>query len=213
MRNTAALLLTLTLSFAALNALEISDEYLKEPSAQYKRLMRKYCKRHYGVDSWKLQKAKALIIHTTYYGCFENLMKNFQSDTLKYRKGIESGGSVNVGVHFVINTNGRVYSLYPIDTATRHAIGYNYCAIGIENVAVDNASITEAQLKSCAKLVRRLKEENSSIEHVFGHHEYIDKDKPHYKLYKALDKKYQAFMKGDPGERFMRKLRRALEEE
>ena len=102
--------------------------------------------------------------------------------------------------------------MMPENKLARHAIGYNWCAIGIENVGgVGNAQdLTEAQLQANIELIRYLHEKYPTIEYVFGHYQqvaaresglYIEHVQGYYSL------------KPDPGEIFMRGLRENLEGE
>jgi N-acetyl-anhydromuramyl-L-alanine amidase AmpD len=86
----------------------------------------------------------------------------------------------------------------------RHAIGINYCAIGVENIGSEKEPLTEEQVISNAKLVRHLSKKYN-IEYLIGHSEYIKfRNTP---LWKESDPKYITY-KSDPGEKFMEGVRK-----
>ena len=88
----------------------------------------------------------------------------------------------------------------------RHVIGLNHCAIGVENVGgAEDMPLTRKQLKSNIWLVKYLKEKYD-IDYVIGHYEYTNFED--HELWLEKDASYRT-AKSDPGERFMRKVRRA----
>jgi N-acetylmuramoyl-L-alanine amidase len=58
-----------------------------------------------------------------------------------------------------------------------------------------------------AALVQDLLRRRPTLKYLVGHHEYVDKTRPHYRLYKELDPKYKPTEKSDPGAAFMKDLR------
>ena len=176
-------------------------------------LIREYNKAHYGLDSSQLKDPAIVVIHHTAIGSLKGSFRAFEKARIPgYRGYIIKYGAVNVGVHFLVDKNGDIYSLLPTDVTGRHAIGLNHVSIGIENVAAKASHLTEAQLQANAALVAYLKYEHASIKYVIGHQEYTKRDLPHYKLYKELDPKYRPTIKSDPGPRFMKKLRARLKD-
>lgn len=183
----------------------VSDERLK--------LTREYNKIHYGMDSHQLKDPAIVVIHHTAIGTLKGSFRAFEKARIPGHRGyIKKFGAVNVGVHFLVDKNGDIYSLLPTNITGRHAIGLNHVSIGIENVAAKASQLTEAQLQANAALVAHLKYEQSSIRFLIGHHEYTKRELPHYKLYKELDPNYRPTVKSDPGPRFMKKLRAMLKE-
>ena len=120
-------------------------------------------------------------------------------------------GDVNVGVHFVVDANGDVYSLLPLDVIGRHAIGFNHVSIGIENVGFSD-KLTKAQEEADVALVQDILKKRPAVEYLVGHHEYVEKTRAHYRLYKELVEKYEPTVKSDPGPAFMKALRGDLSE-
>jgi N-acetylmuramoyl-L-alanine amidase len=177
-------------------------------------LTRQYCRLHYGMDSYTLRNPKIIVIH---YTAIDNI-----KDSLDYflpaviwpdRSYIKRFGRLNVGVHFLVDKNGDIYSLLPTDIVGRHVIGFNHVSIGIENVARNEERLTLAQVKSNARLIKSLLMKFPSIEYLIGHLEYTDITLPHYRLFLERVREYRPTVKRDPGKEFMRKLRRLLKEE
>jgi beta-N-acetylhexosaminidase len=100
----------------------------------------------------------------------------------------------------------------PDNYMARHVIGLNYSAIGVENVGGKNNKkddLTPAQLQANIKLVRYLKTKYPTITYLIGHHEYRKMEKT--PLWLEKDKGYRTTKK-DPGDRFMRDVRSAVED-
>ena len=118
--------------------------------------------------------------------------------------------TLNVASQFLVGRDGTIWRLMLETNFARHAIGYNHCAIGIENVGGydGDEDLTEAQLDANIRLIKYLHEKYPTIKFVFGHYQqdaarasglYIE----HVAGYSAI--------KTDPGPTFMRGLREALE--
>lgn len=173
-------------------------------------LTRRYCKRHYGLDSSRLEAPQVVVVHATEMRTLKASLTAFEPDTLSpSRAEIAGHGEVNVGAHFLVDQDGTVYSLLPLDVIGRHAIGLNHVSIGIENVGSE-ADLTPEQAKSDAELIEDLVKRLPSLRYLIGHHEYARKDLPHHALFKELDRTYPPTKKSDPGKGFMSRLRAAL---
>ena len=121
-----------------------------------------------------------------------------------WRRDIRSGGRVNVSAHFLVDRDGRTFRLMPENWMARHVIGLNPVAIGIENVGGPTRPLTDAQLRSNARLVRYLVARHRGIEFLIGHCEY-----GRFRgttLWKERDPAYFT-VKQDPGQAFMARLR------
>lgn len=201
----------LAISFAAV---AIAQEFKEFPIINPKRLelAKEYSRRHYGMDSYELKDPKIIVIHYTGIPTLQESLNAFRADLLPgHRKEIMGHGLVNVGVHFVVDRNGDVYTLLPTNVIGRHVIGLNHVSLGIENVAADANQLTEEQLVTNVMLVKRLTGRFPSIEYLIGHHEYQRSELPHYRLFKELDGNYKPTIKRDPGKKFMDDLRRQLQ--
>ena len=110
-----------------------------------------YARRHYGTSDITLH-PKVVVLHYTDGSSYESAHATFESN------------APNMGVlpgtvaHFVIDRDGTIYQQLPLDLMGRHAVGVNYCAIGIESVQPqhgDDAS-TVAQILARPKQRRAL---------------------------------------------------------
>ena len=113
---------------------------------------------------------------------------------------------MNVASHFLVDRDGTIYRLTPENRLNRHAIGYNWCAIGIENVGgVDSAEdLTYEQLVANIELIRYLHAKFPTIQYVFGHYQQVAARASG--LYKENVDGYYS-IKADPGAYFMNGLR------
>ena len=150
---------------------------------------------------------KMIVLHHTVIPTFEKTFEAFDSPTLpNWRPEIENVSGLNVSSQFVVDQDGTVYQLMPENHMARHVIGLNHCAIGIENVGgTTELPLTQAQVKANIRLVNYLAAKYD-IEYLIGHHEYtLFEGHP---LWLEVDEGYRT-KKTDPGDDFMRKVRRA----
>ena len=91
-----------------------------------KQLTREYAFRHYGEEFTEIV-PQAVVVHWTESpeadGVYEYFYKEARAD-----------GTLNVCSQFLVDRDGTIFRLTPETMLDRHAIGYNWCAIGIENV-------------------------------------------------------------------------------
>jgi len=171
-------------------------------------LTKSYIKNHYGLIVQNIEiEPKIIVIHYTGIDDFDDSIKRFiPSILLSDRKDISNAGVVNVSAHFMVERDGTIHQLMPIDYMARHVIGLNYNSIGIENVGGENhkQNLTIEQLISNIKLINYLKEKFNSIEYVIGHDEYRCFEGSD--LWLEKDKGYRT-SKQDPGKIFMRDIR------
>ncbi len=150
---------------------------------------------------------KMIVLHWTAIPTLEKSFAAFEKSTLPdWRPDIKSVSGLNVSAHFLVDQDGTIYRLMPETTMARHVIGLNHCAIGIENVGgTQETPLTRKQLRANVWLVDHLAEKYA-IEYVIGHHEYTRfEDHP---LWLEVDSTYRT-KKTDPGEKFMKKVRKA----
>ncbi len=125
------------------------------------------------------------------------------------RVGLARAGAVNVSAHFVVDRDGAIHRLQPETRFARHCIGLNHLAIGIENVGgIADLALTHAQVVANARLVRDLSA-RFPITHLIGHFE-AEALRGH-PYYVERDPAYRA-AKGDPGPRFMTRVRALVED-
>lgn len=175
-------------------------------------LTKNYIKYHYNLDVKDIKiTPKIIVIHHTAIDDFKDSFSRFISQTLPSdRPEIQNGGTVNVSVHFMIERDGEIHQLMPLDYMARHVIGLNYNSIGIENVggAKSKDNLTHEQLISNIALIDYLKKKFKTIEYVIGHYEYRCFEGSD--LWLEEDDSYRTF-KDDPSPRFMRELRENID--
>ncbi len=171
-------------------------------------LTKEYIQIHYGKDVQSIKIIpKIILVHHTAIDDYEDALSRFVDETLpSRRKDISSvKPSVNVSSHFMVQRDGTIHQLMPLDFMARHVIGLNYNSIGIENVGGENSAdnLTEAQLQANIFLVKYLQKKFPSLEYLVGHYEYrcFEGDP----LWLELDDGYRT-IKDDPSKRFLNLL-------
>ncbi len=174
-------------------------------------LTKKYIKSHYALDVQDIKIVpKIIVIHHTAIDDFNDSLSRFASETLpSIRADINNGGAVNVSAHFMVERDGTVHQLMPLDVMARHVIGLNYNSIGIENVGGQNSkdNLTKEQLAANIAIVKELQKRFSTIEYLIGHYEYRCFEE--HELWLERDKGYRTH-KDDPSQRFMGELRTSV---
>jgi hypothetical protein len=94
---------------------------------QRKAEMAAYSGRHFGEATWVLH-PQAIVLHYTATSTYAAAHHTFASNAPAL------GELPGVAAHFVIDENGTIYQQVPLDVRCRHAIGLDWCAIGIEFV-------------------------------------------------------------------------------
>ena len=166
------------------------------------RLGDEYTLKHYGKVIREIV-PQAVVVHWTAMGTLESNWNFFYGE---YR----DDGTLNVASQFICGRDGTMWRIMPETKFARHIIGYNHCAIGIENVGGYNGNedLTDAQLAANVRLIKYLHAKYPTIKYVFGHYQqnaartsglYIENVAGYYSL------------KSDPGKIFMRGLREQLE--
>lgn len=208
----------------------IDQSYLIEISDQRRALTLDYLERHNpeqhtaqkdktGLDAITFD-PKIVVIHYTVINDLAATMRYFSSETIEAgRKKVAANGALNVGVQFVVDRDGKIYQFYPETVMSRHAIGLNHLAIGIENIGNGDIGdsdkshpLTEAQLISNAKLVKYLASKYPNMKTMIAHSEYRlleDAAHPDHALFFEKHPDYRT-EKVDPGVSFMKKLRKSL---
>jgi len=177
-------------------------------------LTKEYIKQHYGVDAQSIEiEPKVVVVHWTAVMDLEKSFKRLEAELLlSDRKEIASASALNVSAHFLVDRDGTIYQLMPDNWMARHVIGLNYSSIGIENVggeANKKEDLTPAQLDANIRLIRYLQTKYPTIKHIIGHYEYREFEKT--PLWLEKDDGYRT-KKVDPGEKFIKNVRDALDE-
>ena len=168
-----------------------------------KQLTREYAFRHYGEEFTEIV-PQAVIVHWTESpeadGVYEYFYKEARAD-----------GTLNVCSQFLVDRDGTIFRLTPETMLDRHAIGYNWCAIGIENVGGTDRKedLTPAQLQANVLLIRYLREKYPTVRYVWGHYQQtLAKSSGLFK------ENVEGYFHGkvDPGPKFMKALRKQLKD-
>lgn len=167
-------------------------------------LIDEYTLKHYGKICHEIV-PQAVVVHWTAFGTLESVWKFFYAEEMD-----DDEGKLNVASQFIVDRDGTIWRLMPETNFARHIIGYNHCAIGIENVGGYDGreDLTEAQLAANVQLIKYLHAKYPTIEYVFGH--YQQDVARASGLYVELVPDYYA-IKTDPGKIFMHGLRSELE--
>jgi hypothetical protein len=115
--------------------------------------MRRYAVEHYGIDSYKLVDPHLIIWHYTESATFQSVWNTFADDV----PDVTYHELPQVCAHFVIDTDGTIYQLVPLDIMCRQVVGLNYTSIGIENVGFSDQQVMDdaAQYQSSLAALHR----------------------------------------------------------
>ena len=189
-------------SFRTVTAPVIIDRPVR--LTEYRRqLTREYAFRHYGEEFTEIV-PQAVIVHWTESPETDGVYDYFY-------KEVRKDGTLNVCSQFLVDRDGTIFRLTPETMLDRHAIGYNWCAIGIENVGgVDRKEdLTPEQFQANVLLIRYLREKYPTVRYVWGHYQQKSAEKSG--LYKeSISGYYHA--KVDPGPKFMKALQKNLKD-
>ncbi len=161
---------------------------------------------------------KVVVVHFTAIPTLEETLAYFTPNRISSdREMVAVNGDLNVGIQFIVDKDGQIYQSYPENAVTRHVIGLNHVAIGIENVGESDLGqqpngLTKAQLQANVQLIAYLLGKYPTIDFVIGHSEYRDFEDPvhpGYGLFTESSPNYRT-QKVDPGPRFMLEIRKRL---
>lgn len=133
--------------------------------------MAQYAEKHYGIHSWVLR-PRVIVEHFTANESLGATWNTFAADT----PDPELGELPGTCAHFVVDRDGTIYQLVPLNVMCRHTVGLNYVAIGIEHVGTSDAEVLHdaAQLRSSLLLTRWLMARfHISLANVIGHSESL----------------------------------------
>jgi N-acetylmuramoyl-L-alanine amidase len=133
--------------------------------------MAAYARRHYGLDTWRLR-PRAIVEHVTATSSFASAFATFAAD----RPDAELHELPGTCAHFVVDRNGTIYQLVPLNVMCRHTVGLNWAAIGIEHVGLSDAQVLSdrAQMRSSLALTVWLMWRYSiPLGDVIGHNESL----------------------------------------
>ena len=123
--------------------------------AKRKQEMRRYSLEHYGINSYRLVHPHLIIWHYTESATFQSVFATFANDV----PDVSFHELPQVCAHFVVDTDGTIHELVPIELMCRHVVGLNYTSIGIENVGFSDQQVMgdSAQFKAALALTRWLR--------------------------------------------------------
>src|SRR3954471_2823537 len=109
-----------------------------------------YAQRHYGLNTWRLQRPHVIVEHVTASTTFSSAWSTFAADVPDAELH-ELPGTCS---HFVVDTDGTTYQVVPLGTICRHTVGLNYTAIGIEHVGLSQQQVLDnpAQMRASLAL-------------------------------------------------------------
>jgi len=140
--------------------------------AQRRAEMTQYAARHYGLHTWRLEHPRVIVEHYTASDSFSSAWNTFANDA----PDSELHELPGTCAHFVIDRDGTIYQLVPLNTMCRHTVGLNWTAIGIEHVGTSDTSILQnpkqiaASLRLTLWLMHRF---GISLPNVIGHNESL----------------------------------------
>jgi len=134
--------------------------------------MAQYAARHYGLHTWRLERPQVIVEHYTASNSFSSAWNTFANDA----PDSELHELPGTCAHFVIDRDGTIYQLVPLNTMCRHTVGLNWTAIGIEHVGTSDASVLQntRQIAASLKLTLWLAQRYAiSVPNVIGHNESL----------------------------------------
>jgi N-acetylmuramoyl-L-alanine amidase len=140
--------------------------------ARRKAEMRRYARRHYGLDTSELRDPRVIVIHYTDNDSFQATFNTFAPD----HPDPELHELPNVCSHFVIDRSGTIHQLVPLGLMCRHTVGLNWTAFGIEHVGRSDQQVlgNHSELQSSLRLVRWLQVRYGiTTDNVIGHNESL----------------------------------------
>jgi N-acetylmuramoyl-L-alanine amidase len=131
-----------------------------------------YSLRHYGLDTWRLRHPHVIVEHYTASTTMISAWSLFAQDV----PDSELHELPGTCAHFIVDTDGTIYQLVPLDVICRHTVGLNSTAIGIEHVGTSDAEILQhpAQMRSSLHLTAWLMQRfGVPLGDVIGHAESL----------------------------------------
>jgi N-acetylmuramoyl-L-alanine amidase len=141
-------------------------------SPRRKAEMRAYAQRHYGLDTYRLIDPHVIVIHFTDTPDFRSTYNTFAPDA----PDIELHELPGTCAHFVIDRDGTIYQLVPIENMCRHTVGLNWTAIGIEQVGFSDVEVMgdAREFGASLALARWLRcRFHIAVSNVIGHNESL----------------------------------------
>ena len=131
-----------------------------------------YAKRHYGVDTWHIRGPHVIVEHYTESTTMMSAWSTFAQDV----PDSELHELPGTCAHFIVDRDGTIYQLVPLDVICRHTVGLNLTALGIEHVGMSDAEILAdpAQMRASLHLTAWLMQRyHIPLGDVIGHAESL----------------------------------------
>jgi N-acetylmuramoyl-L-alanine amidase-like protein len=131
-----------------------------------------YAERHYGIDTWRLRRPHVIVEHYTESTTMQSAWSLFAQDV----PDAELHELPGTCAHFIVDRDGTIYQLVPLDVICRHTVGLNSTAFGIENVGMSDADVLgdAAQMRSSLHLTAWLMQRyRIPLGDVIGHAESL----------------------------------------
>jgi beta-N-acetylhexosaminidase len=149
--------------------------------ARRKAEMLAYAIRHYGLHTYRLLHPHVIVIHYTETPDFRSTYETFAPDV----RDSELHELPGTCAHFVIDRDGTIHQLVPLELMCRHTVGLNWTAIGVEHVGYSDAQVLEdrAQMAASLRLVRWLRcRFQIAVGDVIGHNESLSSPYHHERV-------------------------------
>jgi len=140
-----------------------------------------YALRHYGIDTWRLRHPHVIVEHYTESTTMLSAWSLFAQDV----PDSELHELPGTCAHFIVDRDGTIYQLVPLDVICRHTVGLNLVALGIEHVGTSDAEILDdpAQMRASLHLTAWLMQRyRIPLGDVIGHAESLTSPY-HHELY------------------------------
>lgn len=137
---------------------------------QRKRQMRRYSRRHYGVETHLLEEPRTIVEHYTAGDTYASAWNTFAANRP------DLGERPGTCAHFVIDRKGTIHQLVSLKFMCRHTVGLNHVAYGIEHVGRSDAQVmgNRRQLRASLRLTRWLQSRSAiPTRYVIGHAESL----------------------------------------
>jgi N-acetylmuramoyl-L-alanine amidase-like protein/zinc carboxypeptidase len=167
-----------------------------------KRQMRRYAKRHYGLNTHLLKEPRVVVEHFTAGDTYASARNTFAANRP------DLGELPGTCAHFVIDKRGTIHQLVSLKLMCRHTVGLNHVAFGIEHVGRSDAQVmgNKRQLRASLALTRWLQGRYGiRTRDVIGHAESLT-SRFHHELVKA----WRRLTHGDFAKKAMDRYRRRL---
>jgi len=131
-----------------------------------------YARRHYGIDTWRLERPRVIVAHLTANGSVRATFDAFAPD----RPDPELRELPGVCAHFVIARDGTIVQLVRLNVMCRHTVGLNWTAYGVEHVGYADGDVLgdRRQLDASLRLTRWLRcRARIGVGNVIGHSESL----------------------------------------